>query len=137
MAINGLDDVKEELDRMGVGPNHPLRRPIPYPEGESPVDALRSVTEEYGRRRMPPNIPQVLQGVISHLRSNQNEILQVCAQSLLATEALIGDLVHRATQHQAYLDREKQIAETIKTRAENLKQELTNEFINLPAKTTE
>jgi hypothetical protein len=130
MINDKLDSIKEEL-----GSNLTVRKPIPYPNLESPIDAIRNVAEEYGRRKAPPNVPTVLQEVVFHLRAKQNELLTACAESMVSTEALIADIVQRSSKHIAYLEREKQIADTVKIRAESLRKELTNEFSE-PEKTT-
>lgn len=122
-----------ELEQLTFEKDAPLRKPIPYPTGESPVDALRDVTQEYGRRKVPPNVPQALQEVIGRLRNQQNHVLLICTESIISTEALIKDLLDRVTRHEAYLAREAQIASVLRERADNLRKEITNEFTE-PAK---
>jgi hypothetical protein len=74
------------------------------------VTELQKITDGFGKRQIPDDIPQEYRTIIEGIKSGQLDVLRSCTEAVQMSEGLIDQIVNRVRDHNAYMAREKKIA---------------------------
>lgn len=89
---------------------------------------LQKITEEFGKRKVPDDIPQEYRTIIEGIKAGQRDVLTSCADAVQMSDALIDQIVHRVRQHNTYMAREKKIASKLTEKYKNLWRDIESEL---------
>jgi hypothetical protein len=90
------------------------RGPTVFPMDDVIKGMERVVTEEFGKRAIPTDIPQVYQDLIKDLRKDTQELANSLIVAVRAAQDLEDDIVSRCRAHEEYTKREAKIAQKFK-----------------------
>jgi hypothetical protein len=74
------------------------------------VTELQKITESFGKRQIPDDIPKEYRTIIEGIKNGQLDVLRSCTEAVQMSEGLIDQIVNRVRDHNAYMAREKKIA---------------------------